>query len=52
MKKKKEMIPITDEETEFYENQKVSDICKKQFSTDKNDKSTFKLYHKVRDHCH
>ena len=22
------------------------------FSTDKNDKNVFKLYHKVRDHCH
>ena len=25
---------------------------KKIFSTDKNDKNVFKLYHKVRDHCH
>ena len=24
----------------------------KKFSTDKNDESEFKLYHKVRDHCH
>ena len=32
------MIPLTDEETEFYENQKVCHICKKEFSTDKNDK--------------
>ena len=45
---KKEMIPLTDEETEFYEIQKVCYICKKEFSTDKNDKE----YHKVRDHCH
>ena len=43
--KKKEMIPLTDEETEFYENQKVCHIWKKEFSTDKNDR-------KVRDHCH
>ena len=42
------MIPLTDEETEFYENQIVCDICKKEFSTNKNDKK----YHKVRDHCH
>ena len=42
----KEMIPLT------YENQKVCHICKKEFATDKNDKNTFKLYHKVRDHCH
>ena len=46
------MIPLTDEETEFYGNQKVCHICKKEFSTEKNDKNTFKLYHKVRDHCH
>ena len=26
--------------------------AKKIFSTDKNDKNAFKLYHKVRDHCH
>ena len=25
---------------------------KKQFSSDENDKNAFKLYHKVRDHCH
>ena len=24
----------------------------KEFSADENDKNTFKLYHKVRDHCH
>ena len=34
---KKEMIPLTDEETESYEKQKVCHICKKEFSTDKND---------------
>ena len=32
--------------------QKVCYIWKKEFSTDKNDKNVFKLYHKVRDHCH
>ena len=26
--------------------------AKKVFSTDKNDKNVFKLYHKIRDHCH
>ena len=25
---------------------------KKEFNTDKNDKNAFKLYHKIRDHCH
>ena len=27
-------------------------FAKKKLITDKKDKSTFKLYHKVRDHCH
>ena len=27
-------------------------IYAKKFNTDKNDKNAFKLYHKVRDHCH
>ena len=49
---KKEMIPLTDEENKSYRKQKVCYICKKEFSTDKNDKNIFKLYHKVRDHCH
>ena len=42
------MIPLTDEETEFYENQIVCHICKKEFSTDADNKR----YHKVRDNCH
>ena len=46
------MILLTNEEIESYEKQKVCYICKKKFSTDKNDKNTFKLYHKVRSHCH
>ena len=35
----KEMIPLTDEENKPYEKQKVCYICKKEFSTDKNDKN-------------
>ena len=46
------MIPLNDEEIKSYERQKVCHICKKEFSSDKNDKNTFKLYHKIRDHCH
>ena len=46
-KKKKEIIPLTNKENESYEKQKVCHICKKEFSTDQNDKSVFKLYHKV-----
>ena len=48
----KEMMPLTDKENKSYEKQKVFYICKKEFSTDENDKNAFKLYHKVRDHCH
>ena len=52
MKKNPEMIPLTYEENEFYKKQKVCYICKKELSSDENDKKTFRLYHKVRDHCH
>ena len=48
----KEMIMLTDKKNKSYEKQKVCYICKKEFSTDENDKNAFKLYHKVRDHCH
>ena len=48
----KQMIPLTDEEIRSYERQRVCHICKKEFSIDENEKSEFKLYHKVRDHCH
>ena len=48
----KEMIPLTDKENKSYEKQKVCYICKKEFGIDEKDKNTFKLYHKVRDHCH
>ena len=46
--KEKEMIPLTEKEISFYEEQKVCDICK----GDKNKKSEYALYHKVRAHCH
>ena len=39
---KKEMIPLTNEEKESYENQEICHICKKEFNND----------NKVRDHCH
>ena len=42
---KKEMIPLTNEEKQSHENQKISCICKEEFSTDKK-------HCKVRDHCH
>ena len=43
---KKDMIPLTKNEEENYNNQKVCYICKKEF--DKSDKK----HYKVRDHCH
>ena len=46
------MIPLTDEEIIYYEKQKLCHICKKEFCYDKNEKNKFKLYQKVRDHCH
>ena len=45
------MIPLTNEENEYYEMQKICYICKKIFSNNKNDENAFKLYHKVRNHC-
>ena len=50
--KKKEMIPLTNKEIKSYEKQKVCYICEKMFCDDKNKKSEYDFYHKVRDHCH
>ena len=49
---KNEMIQLANEENELYEMQKVFYICKKIFCTEKNEENVFKLYHKVRGHCH
>ena len=38
------MIQLTDKKNKSYEKQKVCYICKKEFSTDENDKNVFKLY--------
>ena len=48
----KEMIPLTDNENKFYEEQEKCHICQKEFCYDKNEKKKFKIYQKVRDHCH
>ena len=37
--KKKEMIPLTNEEKKLHHKQKICYICKKGFSTDDNNKS-------------
>ena len=49
---KKDMIPLTDQEIMYYEKLKVCHLCKKEFCYDENEKNKFKLYQKVRDHCH
>ena len=45
---KKEMIPLTREEKDRHNNQRVCHICKKIFKTSDDNKK----YHKVRDYCH
>ena len=50
--KKKEIIPLTNEENECYEMHKVCYISKKIFNTDKNEENAFKLYNALRDHCY
>ena len=45
------MIPSTDNENKFYEEQKECHICQKEFCYDKNEKNKFKIYQKVRDDC-
>ena len=46
------MIPFSDEEIKFYKRQKVCCMCKKDFCYDENDRNVFRLYQKVRYHCH
>ena len=43
---KKEMLPLTKEEEEKYNNQEVCYICKKEFDISDN------KHYQVRDHCH
>ena len=47
---KKDMLPLTKEEEENYNNQDVCYICKKEFVA--SDTTEHKKNHKVRDHCH
>ena len=49
---KKEMAPLTNEEKESYENQKICHICEKEFCYDEDNKKEFRKIQKVRDHCH
>ena len=47
----KEMIPLTKEENNFYNEQKICYICKEKFCTDKDDKN-YTNKRKVKGHCH
>ena len=49
---KKEMILLTNEEKESYENQKIFHMCEKEFCIDEDNKKEFRKMQKVRDHCH
>ena len=44
----KKIIPLRNEERKTHRRQKECYICKKEFSTDDDDKKN----HKVKDHCH
>ena len=46
------MAPLTDNENKYHEEQKECYRCQKEFSCDKNQTMKFKLYKKVRNHCH
>ena len=46
------MIPLADNESKYYEEQKECYKCKRDFCYEKNENKKFKLYNKVRDHCH
>ena len=50
--KENDMIALTDSENKFYKEQKNWHICQKEFCYNKNEKNKFKLYQKVREHCH
>ena len=48
---KKDIISLTNEEKESYENQQICYICEEEFCTNTNEKE-FKKKQKVRDHDH
>ena len=48
---KKEIIPLTHEENNFYNEQEICYICKEKFCMDKDDKDYINRK-KVKDHCH
>ena len=48
----KPMIPLTDQEKEAYDKEKVCFLCKGKFCYDKTNKKEYKLMCKVSDRCH
>ena len=46
------MIPLTDQEKEAYDKEKVCFSCKGKFCYDKTNKKEYKLMCKFGDHCH
>ena len=50
--KQNNMDPLTDNEKKYYDNQERCYICNKRFCYNKEDEEKYKLYKKVRDHCH
>ena len=46
------MTPLTADDVSLCQSQKVCYICKRAFCYDKKQEKRFKLYKKVRDHCH
>ena len=46
------MTPLTSDDVAFYQSQKQCYICGKSFCYEKKQENRFKLYKKVRDHCH
>ena len=50
-REKKEMVPLTHEENNFYNEQEICYICKEKFCMDKDDKDYINRK-KVKDHCH
>ena len=49
--KKKEIIPLNNEENNIYNKQKICHICKENFCLDKDDKNYINKK-EVKDHCH
>ena len=50
-REKKEMVPLTHKENNFYNEQEICYICKEKFCMDKDDKNYINK-RKVKDHCH